>query len=195
MSSDNDKIKSALEIALEKAERLGSFSGEEKQRRKAEEMASAGESLARRYLNGATLHEVEAELAAREAHEQPAVRDRLLSCLLDEINLSAGSGNDRILAAIAPISGDAEPATTLKDLLRGHQHALEQARRENAGPLETAKIKELEQKGISGSAVEPAIETSDGWVQARQVLDLHFEQRLDEIKRRYGGRGEPTQGP
>lgn len=195
MSSDDDKIKSALEIALEKAERLGSFSEEERERRKAEELASAGESLARRYLNGATLHEVEAELAAREAHEQPAVRARLLSCLLDEINLSAGSGNDRILAAIAPISGDAEPATTLKDLLREHEHALEQSRRENAGPLEAAKIKELEQKGISGSAVEPAIEASDGWVRARQDLDLHFEQRLDEIRRRYGGRGEPTQGP
>jgi len=186
MSGPDDKIKSALEIALEKAQRLGSLSDEEKGRLRAEELDSAGESLARRYLGGAPLQDIEADLAGRPGDERSAVRSRVLSRLLDAIDLSSDSSNDRLLAAIERLSGDAEPARSIGGLLREHRDAIEKARRETAGALEAAKREELERLGISGSAVEPATWSSAEWARVRQDLDSRYRQRLDEATRRHG---------
>lgn len=183
MPDQDDRIKSALEIAMEKAQSLGALSDEEKVRLRAGELDSAAEALAQRYLSGVPLREIEAHLARHGEEELPAIRDRLLRRLLDAIVLSPGSGNDRVLAAIEHISGDAEPARAINSLLQEHEQAMEKHRLENAGALQEAKRRELEQKGISGSAVEPAIETSPDWVRARQSLDSDFEQRLQDIKR------------
>ncbi len=179
----DDRIKSALEIAMEKAQGLGALSDEEKVRLRSGELDSAAEALAQRYLNGAPLSEIETDLAKRGEQELPAVRDRLLRRLLDAIELSPDSGNDRVLTAVEHISGDPGPAQAIRSLLQEHDQALESHRLENAGALEEAKRRELEGKGISGSAVEPAIETSPDRVQARQSLDSGFEQRLQDIKR------------
>jgi hypothetical protein len=186
MSGPDDKIKSALEIALEKAQRLGSLSDEEKGRLRAEDLASAGEGLARRYLGGAPLKDIETDLAGRPEQERSAVRSRLLSCLLDAIDLSSDSGNDRLLAAIERVSGDAEPARSIGTLLSERRDAIEKARHEIAGTLEAAKRNELERLGIAGSAVELAIWTSAEWARAREDLDSRYRQRLDETRRRHG---------
>jgi len=183
MSGQNDRIRNALEIAMEKAQGLGALSDEEKARLKTGELDSAGEALAQRYLSGVPLSEIEADLARHGEEELPAVRDRLLGRLLDAIDLSPGSDNDRVLAAIEHIAGDAGPARAVNSLLQEREQALEKHRLENAGALQEAKRRELEQKGISGSAVEPAIETSADWVRARYDLDSNFERRLQDIKR------------
>ncbi len=189
MSGPDDRIRSALEIALEKAQRLGSLSDEEKGRARAEELASAGEGLARRYLGGAPLKDIDADLMGRPEEEQPAVRSRLVSCLLDAIEVSSDSGNEGLLAAAERLSGNAEPARSIGGLLREHRNALEKARRDAAGTLEAAKRGELERLGISGSAVEPATWASAEWTRARQDLDSRYRQRLDEIRRRHGAAG------
>lgn len=189
MSGPDDRIRSALEIALEKAQRLGSLSDKEKGRLRAEELASAGEGLARRYLGGAPLQDIEAELAVRPDDEQPAVRSRLLSCLLDAIDLGSDSANERLLAAIERLSGDAGPARSIGGLVREHRDAIEKALRDSAATLEAAKRGELERLGISGSAVEPAIRASAEWARAREDLDSRYRQRLDEIRRRHGAAG------
>jgi hypothetical protein len=185
MSGPNDRIRSALEIALEKAQRLGSLSDEEKGRLRVEELASAAEGLARRFLDGAPLKDIEADLAGRSEQEQPPVRSCLLSCLLDAIDVSSDSGNDRLLSAVERLSGDAEPARSIGGLLEDHRRALEKSRREAAGTLEAAKRRDLERLGISGSAVEPAIWASEEWVRAREDLDSRYRQRLDDIRRRH----------
>ncbi len=42
--------------------------------------------------------------------------------------------------------------------------------------------KELKLRGISGSAVEPAIETSPEWLETRQRLDATYRKRFEETK-------------
>lgn len=183
MPDENDRIKSALEVALEKAQRLGSLSEDEKQRRKDEELVTAAEALAKRYLNGLPLKDVDLELVKHKEEERNVVRNHLLSHLLNSIGINRDATNEKLLAAIKHILPESELTRNISDLLREYRTAVDRARQENLGKLEAEKRSELEQKGISGSAVEPAIETSSEWLQITQKLNAHYEQRLDQIKR------------
>jgi hypothetical protein len=184
MSSNDDKIKSALEIALEKAQRLGVLSDEEKLRLKDEELVAAGEALAKRYLNGLPLRDIDVELGRRREEDRQIISRNLLSSLVDKIDMEHIAGAERILAAIQHLSGDSGVVQSMRDLLREYQSATEKAWRENGSALEAAKRNELELKGISGSAVDPAIETSPEWLQIRHRLDTDYQERLEEIKRK-----------
>ena len=184
MSSDNEKLKSALEIALEKAQKLGALSEEERQGLRDEELVAAGEALAKRYLNGLHLRDIEAELGRRREEDRRIVSRHLLSSLVDKIDIEHVEDDERILAAIQHLSGDSGIVQSIRDLLREYQSATEKAWRENGSALEKAKRNELALKGISGSAVDPAIETSAEWLEIRQRLDSHYQERLDEIKRK-----------
>lgn len=184
MSSENEKIKSALEIALEKAQKLGALSEEERQRLRDEELVAAGEALAKRYLNGLPLRDIDLELGKRREEDRQIISRNLLSSLVDNIDMEHIAGAERILAAIQHLSGDSGVVQSMRDLLREYQSATEKAWRENGSALEAAKRGELELKGISGSAVDPAIETSPEWLQIRHRLDTDYQERLEEIKRK-----------
>ena len=185
MPGKDNEIKSALEIALEKAQRLGALSEEEKQSLKNEELAAAGEALAERYLNGLPLRDIEIELAGRAEQDRRITSHHLLNHLLDRIDMVPVERNDKILNAIQQLSGDSGIVQSIRDLIQEYESAIEKAKRENLSALETAKRNELESKGISGSAVQPALETSLEWKQIRQNLDSHYQERLEEIRQKH----------
>ncbi|GAG17827.1 unnamed protein product, partial [marine sediment metagenome] len=106
MSGENEKIKSALEIALEKAQKLGALSEEERRRLRDEELVAAGEALAKRYLNGLPLRDIEIELGRRGGDDRRIISRNLLSRLVDKIDMEHIAGGERILAAIQHLSGD-----------------------------------------------------------------------------------------
>lgn len=184
MSSENEKIKTALEIALEKAQKLGALSDEEKQRTKHEELVAAGEALAKRYLNGLTLRDIGVELGKRGEEDRRIISRHLLSRLVDRIDLEHIAGAERILAAIQHLYGESGVVQSIRDVLQEYESSMEKAWQENRSALESAKRNDLELKGISGSAVDPAIETSPEWLQIRHRLDSHYQERLEEMKRR-----------
>lgn len=184
MSSENEKIKSALEIALEKARRLGALSEEERRRLRDEELVAAGEALAKRYLNGLPLRDTELDLGRHREEDRQIISRNLLSLLVDKIDMEHIAGADRILAAIQHLSGHSGVVQSMRDLLQEYESAMEKAWREKRSALEGAKRNELELKGISGSAVDLGIETSPEWLQTRQLLDSHYHERLEEMKRR-----------
>ena len=184
MSRNDDKIKSALEIALEKAQKLGALSDEEKDRLKDEELVAAGEALAKRYLNGLPLRDVEAELAGRAEEDRRMISHHLLQHLLDRSDIGHIGRDDNILAAIQHLSGDSAIVQSIRDLHQKYESAIEKAKQENLSALEAAKRNELESMGISGSAVEPAIETSREWMQIQQDLDSHYQGQLEHIKQK-----------
>ncbi|UCG82229.1 MAG: hypothetical protein JSW38_08450 [Dehalococcoidia bacterium] len=183
MPNENDRIKSALEIAVEKAEKLGDLSEDEKQRQKDEKLVTAAEDLARRYLDGLPLNDIDLELAKHKEEEYGIFRDHLLSHLVKNINFSQDSMSEKMLAAIKHISPESELTATIGDILHEYRVVIDKARQENLGKLEAEKRSELGQLGISGSAIEPSIETSSAWLQIEQELKTRYSQRLDEIKR------------
>jgi hypothetical protein len=184
MPGNDDKIKSALEIALEKVQRLGALSEEEKQRLKNEEIAAFGKALAERYLSGLTLRDIKVELAERAEEDQRTITHHLLQSLLDRIDILHTGADDKIIAAIQLLSGDTGIEQSLKDLIQEYQGSIENARQENQRKLEAAKRSELESKGISGSAVQPAFETSSEWIRIRQNLDSYYSERFEELRQK-----------
>jgi hypothetical protein len=183
MSGENDKMKSALDVALERARRLGSLSAEERQSLKEKDLATAGEALARRYLAGFPLRDVEIELKRHREGERQTVTGYILSGLVEAISFGDLAGAEKILAAIRHISRDSGAGEAIEALFREYQRAMEEAWQENRSRLEAARGSELALKGISGSAVELGIETCAEWLETRHRLDSHYRERLEAGRR------------
>jgi hypothetical protein len=187
VSSGSDEIRSALDIAMERAARLGSISSEEKQRSREQELAAAGEAMAKRCLSGLPFRDAEVDLAGRSEEARETITRHLLACLAEIIDITQPEGSEKALAVIEHFSGDPGAVRRVRDVLSEYRDAAEKARQENAGALETAKKKELESKGISGPAVVPAIETSPEWLLAQERLAAEYRERLSELLNRWTG--------
>lgn len=181
MSGDGKELKSAFDIAMERAQKLGDMSAQERQRSREEEFRAIGEALGKRYLDGLPLRDVEIELGRHEENRQIIIR-YLLSFLLDALAPGSAEGAENILAAVQHYSGDSGAVARIRNLFNEYQRAIEQSWEEKRIKLGAAQRKELKLRGIFGSAVEPAIEASPEWLQIRQQLDAAYQKRFEETK-------------
>ncbi len=167
---------------MERANRLGGLSAEESRRLKEQELASAGEALVKRYLNGLPLRDVDAELTKHGEEDRGTVKQMVLSHLADAIDLANADRSGKALSAIEHFSGDRDAVERVRALLREHEEALAKSRQESGGALAEARRAELERLGISGSAVKPVTETSEKWQEVRSRIDADYGARLDEAR-------------
>jgi len=181
MSGEDKELRSAFDIAMERAQKLGGLSAEEKKRLKEGELSEVGQALGERYLSGLPIRDVELELDKYREDRQILIR-YLLSFLAGKINLTDAGDVERILEAIQHFSGSPKVVEDIRDIINEWQTAVAQARRETQSKLLAAKRKELAKKGISGSAVEPAIEASPEWLETSQHLLSEYQKRLEGIK-------------
>jgi hypothetical protein len=181
MSGDNKELKSAFDIAMERARRLGGLSAEEKKRLKEEELAQIGKALGERYLSGLPIRDVELELGKYKEDRQILLR-YFLAFLMDKISLTDPGDVEMILEAIRHFSKSPKAIEGIRDIIKEYQASVEQARQEIQSKLGTAGRKELARKGISGSAVEPAIEASTEWLETSQHLLSEYQKRLEGVK-------------
>jgi len=183
-----DRIKSAFEIAMERAERLGKASAEELRKMKEAEYASIGEALAKRYLGG----EYGTQQLEMEVNKRQDGRDLVIRAALGEILESLEPDNcERAIEGVAVLMEDKEEAKEteeeLKSLCREHAIRRERAYGDLRAKLEQPLKQGLKQLGISGSAIHIDVESSPQWSQAKEEMDSQFLQRLGEIKRRLLG--------
>ena len=182
MSGKNNEIKSAFELAMEKAQKLGDLSDEERQKLEDRELREAGDALARRFLNGLPFSDVELELTKYEEKERISISNHILSHILDSIPISPDSQADKVLTAVEYLSGKSEAVHKIKSLQQEYAHILENNLQDNFGLLESIKREELIQIGISGSAVLPAIETSPEWRRIQHELASSYQEKLNQLK-------------
>ncbi len=140
-----------------------------------------GQALGKRYLSGLPIRDVELELGKYKEDRQILIR-YLLAFLVDKISLTEPGDVERILEAIQHFSKSPKVIEGIRGLINEYRTAVEQARQEIQSKLGTARRKELARKGISGSAVEPAIEASPEWLEASQHLRSDYQKRLEGIK-------------
>jgi len=181
MPSKDKELKSAFDVAMERAQKLGDMSAQERQRSREEKFRAIGEALGKRYLDGLPLRDVEIELGRHAENRQIVIR-YLLSFLLDALAPGDSEGAENILAAVQYYSGDSGAVARIRNLFNEYQKALEQAWEEKRIELGAARRKELKLRGISGSAVEPAIEASPEWLEIRQRFDASYQKRFEETK-------------
>lgn len=174
-------MKSALDIALERASKLGRMSDEERREAREKELAEVGEALSARYLKGLPIRDVELELAKYKEDRQKVIR-YMLDGLWDRLDLGNPQEIDKILPAIEHFLGNSSATERVQSLATEYQNEIEKTLEENRNSLEDAKREELKRKGISGSAVIPMIESSLEWLQLREGVNSRYRKRLEELK-------------
>lgn len=178
------EIKSAWEIAMEKAEKLGKLSPEELKRQRAEKYALIGKVLADKYLGGLGLWQLEVELDKYSVVEREEVKKDLAGKLAQAIEL----GNDeRLIKAMEGISyferGEKirEIEEEIEQLFQEYQQAEQKEKERMDG--EAKEI--LHQLRISGSAIGAINPKAiNEWQQDIERLAQPYKERLEQLKQK-----------
>ena len=177
------KIKSTIELAMEKAAKLPRLTQEEIRQQQEKEYAPRGGAIAGRFLSGDIAEEdLEAELSRYQGEQGEIVRRAFLASLCQAIDLEDAEATARVFEGIKVLVHDdqlEETARRSSGILQDYQ---EQRQREFAR-TEQAESVILRELGVSGSAIRVNIEQSQGWREKRSELLEEFRPRVDEIKR------------
>ena len=178
------EIKSAWEIAMEKAEKLGKLSPEELERQRAEKYALIGKVLADKYLGGLGLWQLEVELDKYSVVEREEVKKDLAGKLAQAIELG---NNERLIKAMEGISYF-ERGEKIKDikeeieqLFQEYQQTEQQEKERMDGEAEEI----LHRLRISGSAIGAINPKAiNEWQQGIEKLAQPYKERLEQLKQK-----------
>jgi len=179
-----DRIKSALEIAMEKVAKMPALTPQEIREQKEREYAPRGEVLARKYLDKAFREtDLEIELGKYRGEEAQIVRKAFLSTLCQSIKLGDYDRSQRALEGIRVLDTGLD-YEQVKQEYTEISGAFQQAEEQTFKVLEGTLRDKLREYGISGSAVKVNIkgnrDVQNGFQQIRQT----YESRLNELKGR-----------
>lgn len=181
---DEERIKSALEIAMEKISGLPRLTAEDIAAQKEKEYGPIGESLANRYLEGALpADQLKTEADRHEGEQGRIVRRALLRSLGGWMRIEDAPKALQALAGMALFMSDRkELAAEAEEKLRRLLDAYEREKAERAGEFEDLARKELLEKGISGSAVRPNLEQNENWRRELIRIQEAYQPRLAELR-------------
>jgi hypothetical protein len=177
------KIKSTVELAMEKAAKLPRLTKEEIRHQQEKEYGPRGRAIAGRFLAEDLAEEdLEAELSRYQGEQGEIVRGAFLASICEAIDIEDAEAIARVFEGIKTLVRDDQLEGTARrssDILRNYQ---EQRQREFAR-TERAESVTLRELGVSGSAIRLNMEQSQGWREKRSELLEGFRPRVDEIKR------------
>jgi hypothetical protein len=176
------ELKSAWEIAQERASRLGKLSAEEKERQELQAYRQIGHALAQKWLDNPHL-DMAAELNRHEEKGRPTIRRAAIEHLADAIDFTTAQGMNSlqgIIEGLVNLGPELQPrAQEVGQLAREYEAAEEKIRQE----LESSYRETLHRLRISGTAVGAInLETNPQWQSARQGLVEGFASRLNNLK-------------
>jgi hypothetical protein len=178
------EIKSAWEIAQEKANRLGKLSAEEKEQQEKQRYRQIGQALAQKWLDGSQQSNITAELNKHEQKEREIVKQALIEHLAEVIEFTTAQGinnTKKVIKAISGLGPELQPkAEEIGQLVQEYEEAEQKIRQE----LESSYRETLHKLRISGTAVDAInIETDPKWQIAHQGLAESFAPKLNDLKR------------
>jgi hypothetical protein len=177
------ELKSAWEIAQEKANRLGKLSVEEKEQQERQRYRQIGQVLAQKWLDSSRQLDMTAELNKHEEKESEIIKQAVIEHLVEAIELTTTKGINsvkRVIEAISSLGPELQPkAEEIDQLVQEYEGAERKIRQD----LESNYRETLHQLRISGTAVDSInIEDNHQWQLARQGLIEDFAPKLNELK-------------
>jgi len=177
------EIKSAWEIAQERANKLGKLSAEEKEQQERQGYRQIGQLLAQKCLDSSQQLDMTAELTKHEEKERDTIKQAVIEHLVEAIEFTTTQGINRlkrVIGAISSLGPELQPkAEEISQLIQEYEGAEQKIRQE----LESNYKETLHQLRISGTAVDAInIETDHQWQLARQGLIEAFTPRLNDLK-------------
>ena len=176
------QIKSSIELAMEKMEKLPKLTKDEIRERQEKEYAPQGQAIVREFLTG-TLAEarLEVELFKHEDERGEIVRKAFSASICQAIDLEDTETTAKVLEAIKALVRDhhlEETASRLDGLLQDYERQKQQEL-QTVEETENARLRDL---GISGSAIRPNPRENEHWRQRWNELRQAFRPKADEIK-------------
>jgi len=177
------ELKSAWEIAQERANRLGKLSAEEKEQQERQRYRQIGQVLAQKWLDGSQRLDLAAELNKHEEKERDLIKQAVIEHLVEAIEFTTIQDINSIknvIEAISSLAPELQPkAEEIGQLVQEYEGAEEKIRQE----LESNYRETLHQLRISGTAVDAInIEADHQWQLDRQRLIEDFTPRLNDLK-------------
>jgi hypothetical protein len=177
------ELKSAWEIAQEKANRLGKLSAEEKEQHERHRHRQTGQVLAQKWLDSSQQLDITAELNKHEEKEREIIKQAVIEHMVEAIEFTTTRGINsvkRVIEAISSLGPEFQPkAEEIGQLFQEYEEAEQKIRQE----LESNYRETLHQLRISGTAVDAInIEANHKWQLARQGLVEAFTPRLNDLK-------------
>ena len=177
------ELKSAWEIAQEKANRLGKLSAEEKEQQERQRYRQIGQVLAQKWIDSSRQPNITAELNKHGEKEREIIKQAVIGHLVEAIEFTTTrdiNSMKRVIEAISSLGPELQPkAEEISQLVQEYEEAEQQIRRE----LESDYRETLHQLRISGTAVDAInIEANPKWQIARQGFVEAFTPRLNALK-------------
>lgn len=185
-----DEMKSALERALERADRMGKLSPEEMQRQNEARYIPAGEAIAQRFFEHGHISILAEQLDKLESEGKAIATRSALSTLIESIDLDNRDMTERALEGINGLDRSDHIGRISEDMvdLFG-QYAWQNKLwyEENAEDAGKEVKERMPNAGISGSAIaEVNIENDEEWSRKSDELRSEFNSRLGELKKALG---------
>jgi hypothetical protein len=177
------ELKSAWEIAQEKANRLGKLSAEEMEQQARQRYRQTGQVLAKRWLDSSQQLDMIAELNKRQEKAKEIIKRAAIERLVEAIEFTTTQGMNsvkKVIEAISSLEPELQPnAEEIGQLVQEYEGAEQKTRQE----MESNYSETLHQLRISGTAVDAInIEADPKWQLARQGLIRDFTPRLNDLK-------------
>ncbi len=181
------ELKSAWEIAQEKAKKLGDLSAEERGKQREKECLQIAKALADKYLAHPDARLLTSELAKYDGQEKELITRFLLRQFVDTIDIRFSANTEHAIRGILTLNQDnavAETLNRIKELLQEYQVA--EARQKE--DIEKAGREILHQMRISGSAVSRINpQARDEWQKKLEMVAQPFTETLKGLKQRLPG--------
>ncbi len=177
------ELKSAWEIAQEKANKLGKLSAEEKEQQERQRYCQIGQALAQKWLDNSRPSNMTGELNKYEEEEREIIKHALIEHLAEVIELTTAQGinsTKKVIEALRGLGAELQPkAEELSRLVLEYEGAEQKIRQE----LEGSYRETLHRLRISGTAIDAInIEADPKWQPAHRGLVESFAPRLNELK-------------
>jgi len=177
------ELKSAWEIAQERASRLGKLSAEEKERQELQAYKELGHALAQKWLDSPQRLDLAGEVNRHDEKARAAVRQAAIGRLADAIDFTTAQGTNslgRILEGLVTLGPESQDkAEEIRRLAQEYEAAEQKIRQE----LESSYRETLHRLRISGTAVGAInLEANPQWQSASRALAESFASRLNDLK-------------
>lgn len=199
---EDEGIKSALELAMERISSLPQLTPREIAEQKERDNAPVGNALSSRYIAGLLSEsELPVELSRFDGERRKIILRALIASLCRELRLenSPATAQKALLGATALVpqaKAVCEEAVKSFELILGE---FETARIKRSGEFSVLASRKINERGIRGSSVRPNLNESEEWKQLMDGISREYEPKLEnlrnELLREISGRmGAPEYG-
>jgi hypothetical protein len=181
---EEEKIKSALELAMEKISGLPQLTPEEIAAQKEKQFRPVGEALCKRYLDGTMAGDaLPFELARHEGEQGRIVRRAVIQGLCRSIGLEDARAARTALTGMEFLMPDrreflAETGINLQRII----DQFEAEKREKSREFAILARQRLESMGIAGSGVEPNLNENAEWLEELASIRQSYESELEKLR-------------